>query len=192
MNTDSIPRKKSDKEEYLRSDTLRTLELPPPEPARSYANDLKIALSAENRKDVQKACNELLEVFAAFYTVEKPTVKILSVRPRQVSARWVQELFGDYDPETFKIRLWMRTAVQKKATSYGTLLSTLCHEFCHHLDMVSLDLVNSYHTRGFYDRAGLLYHHVQNTPVRNIVWTPQANGTYRVDWGKTMAANKVN
>ncbi len=28
----------------------------------------------------------------------------------------------------------MRTAVRKHITSPGTFLSTLCHEFCHHLD----------------------------------------------------------
>jgi hypothetical protein len=27
------------------------------------------------------------------------------------------------------IRVWMRTAVQKRVTSFGTFLSTLCHEF---------------------------------------------------------------
>ncbi len=32
------------------------------------------------------------------------------------------------------IRLWMRTAVRKEVTSFGTFLNTLCHEFCHHLD----------------------------------------------------------
>jgi hypothetical protein len=43
-------------------------------------------------------------------------------------------VFGDYDPETSVIRVWMRTAVRKEVTSFGTFLSTLCHEFCHHLD----------------------------------------------------------
>ena len=32
------------------------------------------------------------------------------------------------------IRVWMRTAVRKGVTSRGTFLTTLCHEFCHHLD----------------------------------------------------------
>ena len=47
---------------------------------------------------------------------------------------WATELFGDYNPETMLIRVWMRTAVRKEITSFGTFLSTLCHEFCHHLD----------------------------------------------------------
>jgi hypothetical protein len=31
-------------------------------------------------------------------------------------------------PETMLIRLWMRTTVRKQVTSFGTFLSTLCHE----------------------------------------------------------------
>jgi len=32
------------------------------------------------------------------------------------------------------IRIWIRTAVQKRVTSYYTFFSTLCHESCHDLD----------------------------------------------------------
>ena len=191
MNTDTLPKKTSEKEEYSRSDALKALPLPPAEPARQHALELKTALESENRKEVQAACNALLIDFSSFYEVKAPTIKILSVRPRTETQNWVQELYGDYDPETFKIRLWMKTAIQKKTTSYGTLFSTLCHEFYHHLDIVSLGLPNSFHTRGFYERTGLLYHHIQDTPVRNIVWVKQKNGTFRVDWTKTMAAPKL-
>jgi len=65
------------------------------------------------------------------------------------------ELFGDYAPETMLIRLWMRTTVRKEVTSFGTFLSTLCHEFCHHLDFQRFGLADSWHTRGFYERAVL-------------------------------------
>jgi hypothetical protein len=187
MNTDAIPRKASEKDEYMRSDSMHALQLPPAEPARSHALQLKDALAREDRKEVQTACTALIKELSVFYKVKPPAVKILSVRPLKETSRWIHELFGEYDPETMKIRLWMRTAIQKKATSYGVLLSTFCHEFLHHLDMVSLDLPNTFHTRGFYERAGLLYHHIQNTPVRQIVWLKHANGTYRVDWGKTMS-----
>ena len=37
-------------------------------------------------------------------------------------------------PQTMLICVWMKTAVRKEITSFGTFLSTLCHEFCHHLD----------------------------------------------------------
>jgi hypothetical protein len=80
----------------------------------------------------------------------------------------------------------MRTAVREKATSFGTLLSTLCHEICHHLDVVLMNLPNTFHTRGFYERAGLLYHHIKGTPMRPLVWDKQKNGTFRINWPATM------
>lgn len=49
--------------------------------------------------------------------------------------------------------------VRKEVTSFGTFLSTLCHEFCHHLDFQLFRFADSWHTRGFYERAAVLYHH---------------------------------
>lgn len=186
MNTEKPPKKIAERDEYLRSDALKTIWLPPPEPFRSYAVRLKDALSRDEKKEVQNLCTLLIDELSVAYGVAKPTVKILSVRPREEGKDWVYETFGDYDPETLRIRLWMRTAVQKKPTSYGVLLSTLCHEFCHHLDMVQLEFPNTFHTRGFYDRVGLLYHHIQNTPIRQIVWQEHRDGSHSIDWGRTM------
>ena len=59
------------------------------------------------------------------------------------------------------IRVWMRTAVRKQVTSFGTFLSTLCHEFGHHLDFERFGFQDSPHTRGFYERAAVLYHHAR-------------------------------
>lgn len=185
MKTDDVPRNR-EKEEYLRSDALRTMRLPPAEPLRSYALQLKEALPEEDRKLIQPIVKDMLHELSLAYNVKLPGIKVLNARPREIRKHWVSETFGDYDFETALIRLWMRTAVQKKPTSYGTFLSTLCHEFCHHLDVVAFDLPNTFHTRGFYERAGLLYHHVQNTPVRPIVWIAQSDGTYNIDWAKTM------
>jgi hypothetical protein len=190
IDTDSIPKLAVDKEEYSRSDLLRTIHVPGPEPFRALAIQLKEALASENRKELQLVCNALARELADFYKVAPPPVKILNTRPRKVSEGWMTEFFGDYDPETTQIRLWMRTAVQKKPTSYGVLLSTFCHEFFHHFDMVGLNFPNTFHTRGFYERVGLLYHHIQNTPVRSIAWKKMADGTYSVDWGRTMAGRR--
>jgi hypothetical protein len=63
----------------------------------------------------------------------------------------VTELFGDYDPETMVVRVWMRTAAKKEVTSFGTFLSTRCHEFCHQLDYRKFNFADSWHIRGFYE-----------------------------------------
>lgn len=190
MKTDTIPKKLSEKDEYSQSDAIRTILLPPEEPVRSQAVMLKEALALDDRSKVLKACKGIVDSLSSAYSVKTPPLKVLSVRPKEVTDNWVFETFGDYDFETSLIRLWMRTAVQKKTTSYGTLLSTLCHEFCHHLDVVAFHLPNTFHTRGFYERAGLLYHHVQNSPVRRIFWVQQAGGTFAVDWARTMRAQR--
>ena len=85
------------------------------------------------------------------------SVRVLAARPLRVRENWSSELFGDYTPETMLIRVWMRTAVRKEVTSFGTFLSTLCHEFCHHLDFQRFGFADSWHTRGFYERTAALY-----------------------------------
>ncbi|MBS1986054.1 MAG: hypothetical protein JST16_17975 [Bdellovibrionales bacterium] len=188
MQTDEIPDDKAEREEYWRSDSLHTVALPPPDRLRRLSLDMKAGLAADDKKVILTVCKEMLKELSDFYEVDCPTVSILAKRPlKPLEEGYVQELFGDYTPDTQKIRLWMRTAVQKKPTSHGVLLSTFVHEFIHHLDIVQMDFPESFHTRGFYDRVGLIYHHIQNTPVRKIVWRSQKDGTYLVDWARTMA-----
>lgn len=139
------------------------------------------------QRDVERACTAMVGHMAEAFGVKTPTVAVLGVRPHRTNGHvCVYEKFGDYDLQTAHIRLWMRTAMRHKVTSYGTLLSTLCHEVCHHLDVVSFGFADTPHTRGFYERAAALYHHTRGTPARRLVWVPMARGLYRIDWGKTM------
>ncbi len=186
MQTEKLPRARVEKDEYSRSDAMKAMPLPPAEPLRSHALQLKDALSKEDKKAILAASKLLLNELADAYKVKRPTVKILSVRPQEVTDEWVYQTFGDYDTGTSVIRLWMRTAVQKKTSSYGTFLSTLVHEFCHHMDVVSLEFPNTFHTRGFFERVAELYHHVQDTQVKEIVWQSHSDGTYAVNWASTM------
>ena len=85
-------------------------------------------------------------------------------------------------PRPWVIRVWMRTAVRKEITSFGTFPSTLCHEFCHHLDFQHFGFPDSWHTRGFYERAATLY---RGTPQKRLFWVPMSGGRWRIDWPKT-------
>jgi len=107
------------------------------------------------------------------------------IQPLGAVTNWTSELFGDYDPSTKLIRVWMRTAIRKDVTSFGTFLSTLCHEFCHHLDFQRFRFADSWHTRGFYERAGALYHHARGTPPKKLFWVPVPGGRWRIDWQRT-------
>ena len=93
-------------------------------------------------------CDELLAELSEFYGVPDCGIRVLAARPLRVRERWTSELFGDYSPDTMLIRVWMRTAVRKEVTSFGIFLSTLCHEFCHHLDFAKFRFPDSWHTRG--------------------------------------------
>lgn len=62
-------------------------------------------------------------------------------------------------------------------------MSTVVHEFCHHLDCARLAWPESPHTRGFYHRVDQLYHAALATPEasrRPLVWS-RAGGVWRID-----------
>lgn len=184
MLTDSPPRKKN-RAGFLESDRIKTLDLPQDGRLLAIAQSIESAMSAGATADVCRACAEFLGAASEFYKVSECGVRVLAARPFRVRENWSTELFGDYAPETMLIRLWMRTAVRKEITSYGTFLSTLCHEFCHHLDFHRFEFPDSWHTRGFYERAAALYHHARRTPPKRLFWVSVPGGRWRIDWPRT-------
>jgi hypothetical protein len=186
MFTDSVPKPAGLRAEYLRSDRLSGLELPGDDRLRVSASSIEEALYTEQIAPVRRACAAFLAAASDFYAVARPQIRVLAARPLRVREDGgATELFGDYHFEEKLIRVWMRTAVQKRVTSFGTFLSTLCHEFCHHLDRELFGFRNTPHTRGFYERAAALYHHARSTPAKRLFWIPLANGRWRIDWPRT-------
>jgi len=145
----------------------------------------EIGQQSERASDVRPACAEFLAIASEFYEVSACVIPVLAARPLRVRERGTFEPFGDYDPETSVIRVWLRTAVRKEVTSFGTFVSTLCHEFCHHLDFQKFGFRDSWHTRGFYERAAALYHHARGTPLKKLFWVPIKGGRWRIDWQRT-------
>jgi hypothetical protein len=183
MLTDRAPRKKTLQAQFLASDRLEALDVPADDRLMAPARAIEAALKADDRPLLRRCCLEFLVAAAGFYAVRAPQLRVLAARPLRVrEGGWATELFGDYDPETTVIRVWMRTAVRKQVTSYGTFFSTLVHEFCHHLDIERLGFSDSPHTRGFYERVAVLYHHARQTPRKRIAWAAVPGGTWRVDW----------
>src|SRR5207302_323676 len=66
-----------------------------------------------------------------------------------------------------------------------------CEEFCHHLDFQKFGFRDSWHTRGFYERAAELYHYARGTPPKKLFWVPVAGGRWRIDWQRTNRAVAV-
>jgi hypothetical protein len=181
MLTDAPPRK-GNRVEFSESDRLKTLDLPRDRALTKIGQRLESAMKTDRIRDVRSACTEFLATASNFYEVPTCGVRVLAARPLRARERGTVELFGDYDPETSLIRVWMRTAVRKEVTSFGTFLSTLCHEFCHHLDFKNFGFADSWHTRGFYERAGVPYLYARGTPLKKLFWVPVAGRRWRIDW----------
>jgi hypothetical protein len=184
MLTDSPPRK-SNRAGFLESDRIRTLDLPHDGYLLTCAKSIESAMIAGTIANVRRPCTDFLAATSEFYRTPTCVVRVLAARPLRVRESWATELFGDYNPETMLIRLWIRTAVRKEITSFGTFVSTLCHEFCHHLDFQRFGFPDSWHTRGFYERTAALYHHARGTPPKRLFWVSVPGGRWRIDWNRT-------
>ncbi len=170
---------------FIESDGIKTFDLPQDERLLTITNSIESAMKSGRAKDVRPACAEFLNAASTFYKVPACAIRVLAARPLRVRESWTSEVFGDCTPDTMLIRVWMKTAVRKEVTSFGTFLSTLCHEFCHHLDFQRFGFADSWHTRGFYERAAALYHHAKGTPPKRLFWVPTAGGRWRIDWQRT-------
>ena len=186
MFTERPPRDRILLEQFVASDRLKTLSLPPEQEIRIQCDTIASAMEDGRKPQVQEACVDFLAFLSDFYGVDRPGLRVLAARPLRVyDSGGSFELFGDYTPRTQVIRLWMRTAVRKQVTSFGTFLSTLCHEFVHHLDCRHFGFKDSPHTRGFYERTALLYHLARGTPLKQLRWVKFGRDCWRIDWQKT-------
>jgi hypothetical protein len=153
---------------YRQSDAVARLPLENPAAARPWIEALQAALEADDRRASQRACNGLAARLCADFEVSPVPVRVLARRP----ASAVGELHGLYlrheDGRT-EIRVWMRTAAHERVVAFRTFLRTLLHELCHHFDYEHLELADSYHTQGFFQRESSL--------VRQLV--PERRGRRR-------------
>ncbi len=191
MITDPVPRRRSQQAEYAASEGLALFAPPPPaEPLQSATRALCAAVESGDAPAVRRASVAVLEPLSDFFSVAPPPVSVLGVRPHRVHEEvTTYQLYGDYAPDTQKIRVWLKTAVRAQVSTPRSFLSTLLHEFCHHLDCAKLAWPGSYHTRGFYTRVDQLYHLALATPDakrRRLHWV-QSGGVWRIDWTKSRA-----
>jgi hypothetical protein len=189
MMLTNAPPRKANLKFFADSDRLKAILLPHDGRLVKIAGAIEAAMKTEDVNDVGQACAGFLGIASDFYQVARCGVRVLAARPLRVREHSTIELFGDYNPDTMQIRVWMRTAIRKNVTSSGTFLSTLCHEFCHHLDFLKFGFGDSWHTRGFYERTAALYHHARGTPPKNLVWAPLSRRRWRIDWPRTNSSS---
>jgi hypothetical protein len=185
--TDRPPKDPKARREFDQSDALTRIEpLPDASDFQVRVALLEKAVALGDPRAAKAAGESILGLLAQTYEIGRPRLRVLGARPRMVWEGGHSELFGDYDFEEKRIRIWMRTAVLGKVTSYRGLLHTLLHEFCHHLDREGFGFLETPHTRGFHARVDDLYHLALATPPENrrpLVWI-RMGSAWRVDWSK--------
>lgn len=193
MRTDKRPSRGVPSREYDASSVQRGIQVPPAQALRHLFDDIVEATDQENAAKLKKACTELLSILSSFYGVSAPSLKLLGSRPHStLEGRLAGELFGDYSSKQARIRLWTRTAIKKHWTSSKTTLSTLCHEFIHHLDIQQLGFPHSFHTIGFFERTHRLYLTIVGHPYYPLDWrslgTSKSGASWVIDWAATNRA----
>ncbi len=143
---------------YRRSDEIHAVPLPNAAELRPLLAELSSALEHEDRDRTEEVFRTLAAGIAAGLKTPPLRVRVLAVRPH---ASW-GELHGLYEPASGRaaavITVWMRTAQRRRVAAFKTLLRTLLHEICHHLDYELFKLTESFHTEGFYKRESSLFH----------------------------------
>ena len=187
MITDRRPARDKLRREYDSSHCLETIRAPASSNLVALFGALEAARDAAASELMKNACTRLLASLSAFYGVASPNLKLLGPRPHSTyEGRLANELFGDYQIEAAKIRLWMRTPMKRQWTSSKTILSTLCHEFMHHLDVTALGFPNSFHTIGFYERTHRLYLAAIGHRYYPLEWRRvDFEGRQTIDWQET-------
>jgi len=149
---------------YLQSDRVTEIRLAQPELLLPLVLGLRQALASEDRRALELAAQNLARGLTEMLRVAPVAIQVLAVRPR---SSW-GELHGLYtqgDAEPARIKLWMRTAANRRVVAFKTFLRTLIHELGHHLDYGYLKLADSLHTEGFFRRESSLVRQLLGGPA---------------------------
>jgi hypothetical protein len=142
--------------EYRRSVDAPRVDIPAARELRPVVDGIRSSLEGQRRSELREGLQRLADELAQRLEVPRVRVRVLGVRP--TIRRGSAELHGAYQVEEGRrrIEVWMKTAAQGRTVKFRTFLRTFLHEFVHHLDMTRLNLPNSFHTEGFFQRESHL------------------------------------
>jgi len=147
----------ANKRVYRRSDEIQEIRLADPVPLQPLARELESVLGSEDRRAIQRLCQQLADGITGQLAIPALAVEVLAVRPSDDTG----ELHGLYTGRSpgsrARIQLWMRTARHRRVVAFRSFLRTLLHELCHHVDFEKFELPDSFHTEGFYKRESSLF-----------------------------------
>src|SRR5262245_25048649 len=111
MTTDRRPARDQLRREYDSSHHLEMIRAPASANLTPLFGALEAAREAAAPELMRNVCTRFLALVSAFYGVTSPNLKLLGPRPHSThEGRLANELFGDYQIEGGKIRLWTRTS----------------------------------------------------------------------------------
>ena len=151
---------------YRASDAVEKVPIPEPGAVEEAIATVAEALPKARRGRVTEALQQLADTLNDQLGIDRCDVRVLSKRP---SKDW-GELHGQYetkdDTGPARITVWMRTAQRKQIVAFKSFFRTFLHEWAHHLDYEHLELADSFHTRGFYQRESNLFRQLVPDPAR--------------------------
>jgi hypothetical protein len=145
----------ADQRIYRASDAIESVGLPTGLDLGPDVSALRTALVAEDRAQVQRIGQGMLDALTSGFHVPPVRLKVMAARPSDDYG----ELHGLYEPEEGQrplVTVWMRTAQKKQVVAFKSFLRTIVHELCHHLDYELFALEETFHTEGFYKRESSL------------------------------------
>ena len=145
---------------YDRSNATPAIALQATPTLRHNVATLPGVLQAGDPRPVEQLAQRISDEIAAALRVTHARVQVSGTRPSNTRG----ELHGLYTPARngapATIKLWMMTAKRQQVVAFKTFLRTLLHEICHHLDYTLLNLPDSFHTDGFYQRESSLFYRI--------------------------------
>ncbi len=146
-----------DQRTYRLSDAVGAIELDEPAAFAGTVDRLRAALAAGRRLEVERAAGALCDQVTEALNVTPTSCRVLDTRPRERSGAELHGMYTPFEDGSSLIEVWMRTAARGDVVAFRTFLRTLVHELCHHLDYELLELENTFHTPGFFQRESSLF-----------------------------------
>jgi hypothetical protein len=150
---------------YDRSAAISSIQLIPTPQLQEAAKALEAALVADEQVRVQSLSQAVVNQICQRLGVRTVRIHVHGVRPsnRRGELHGLYTQYSGGSPSD-SIQVWMRTAKRGQVVAFRTFLRTLLHEVCHHLDYTYLQLRESYHTQGFFQRESSLFHALMTPP----------------------------
>jgi hypothetical protein len=153
---------------YRASDKVAVIRLPDTPALQPVLLKIFKALQAESPARTHRWAQYLLNILTAQLMIRPIRLELLDIRPSNPR----MEIHGLYYPAEGRriprMQLWMRTAKRHQVVAFKSFIRTLLHELCHHLDYDCLDLKDSFHTQGFYNREASLVSQVLPPSVVSV------------------------